>query len=100
MTDYNKEKAYVFAEHLERAFGPNKEKTMVNSRRRVKAQINHISPIKPKEIIKEIKTNVDPKKSPAFDLITGEILRQLAKKTIVKLAYLYIAAVRMNGITS
>jgi len=54
MTDYNKEKADVFAEHLERTFGPNEEKSLVNSTRRVKTQINHISPTKPKEIIKEI----------------------------------------------
>ena len=100
MTDYNKEKADVFAEHLERTFGPNEEKTLVNSRRRVKMQINHISPIKPKEIIKEIKTNIDPKKYPGFDLITGEILRQLAKKAIVKLTYLYIAAFRLKYVPS
>jgi hypothetical protein len=48
-------------------------------------------PIKPKEIINEIKTNIDPKKSPGFDLITEEILRQLPKKDIVKLTYLLIS---------
>jgi len=32
---------------------------------------NHIHPITTKEIIKEIKTNIDPKESPRFDLITG-----------------------------
>jgi hypothetical protein len=41
------------------------------------------------EIIKEMKTNIDPKKSPGFDLITEEILRQLSKKAIVKRTYLY-----------
>ena len=50
MTDYNKERADVFAEHLERTFQRNEEK----KKRRVKTQINHISPTKPKEIIKEI----------------------------------------------
>jgi len=45
-------KADVFAEHLDRNFGPNEEKTLVNARRKVKTQIDHISPIKPKEIIK------------------------------------------------
>jgi len=79
------EKADVFAEHLERTFRPNEEKTLVNSRRTVKPQINRIPPIKPKEILNEIKTNIDPKKSPGFDLITGEILRQLLKEAIVKL---------------
>jgi hypothetical protein len=48
---YIKEKADVFAEHLERTFRPNEEKTLVELRRRVKTLINHILPIKGKEII-------------------------------------------------
>jgi len=55
MTDYSKEKEDVFAEHLDRTFGPNEEKTLVNSRRRVKRQIDHISPIKTKEKSKKLK---------------------------------------------
>jgi len=46
-----KEKADVFAEHLERTFRPNEEKNLVNSRRTVKTHINHIPAIKPKETI-------------------------------------------------
>ena len=71
----NKEKADVFAEHLERTFRPNEEKTLVTSRRITKRQINRIPPITPKEIINEIKANIEQKISPGFHLITGEILR-------------------------
>lgn len=37
---------------------------------------------------KEIRINLDPKKSPGLDLITGEILKQLPRKAIVKLIFL------------
>jgi len=45
----NKEKTDVFAEHLERTFQPNEEKTLVNSRRGVKTPIYLIPPIKVKQ---------------------------------------------------
>ena len=44
MTDYNKEKVEVFAEHFDRTFGSNEEKTLVNSRRRIQTQINVLKP--------------------------------------------------------
>jgi hypothetical protein len=84
---------------LERTFRPNEEKTFI-SKRTVKTHINRIPPIKPKEIINEIETNVDPKISPRFDLLKGEILRQLPKKVIVKLTYLYNAAFRLKHVPS
>jgi hypothetical protein len=40
-----------------------------------------IPPITPKEILNAIKVNINPKKAPGFDLITGEILKQLPKKS-------------------
>ena len=43
-----------------------------------------------KEVIKEIKENINPKKAPGFDLITGEILKQLPRKAIVKLTTLQL----------
>jgi len=62
--------------------------------------INHTPPVTPKEIINETKTNTDPKIFPGFDLTTGEILRQLPKKAIVKLTYLYDAAFRLIYVPS
>jgi hypothetical protein len=47
--------------------------------------------ITPKEVAKEIKTNINPKRAPGY-LITGEILKKLPKKTIIKLTHLINAA--------
>lgn len=38
-----------------------------------------------KEVTEEIKTNLNPKQAPEFDLITGEILKTLPQKGIVML---------------
>jgi hypothetical protein len=45
---------------------------------------------------KEIKENINPKKAPGFDLITGEIPKQLPRKAIVKLTNLINAAFRLK----
>jgi len=91
-----KEKAEVFADHLERTFQPNEEKSMDSPRRIEETQIKEIPPVTPKEILNVIKVNIHPKKAPGFDLITGKILKQLPKKAIVKLTYLYNAAFRLQ----
>ena len=85
----NKEKVEVFVDHLERTSQPNEEKTVDRPRRIKETQIKQIPPVTPKEILNAIKLNIQPKKAPGFDLITGEILKQLSKKAIVTLTYLY-----------
>jgi hypothetical protein len=47
-----------------------------------------------------IKANIAPKKAQGFDLITGEILKQLPKQAIVKLTHLYNAAFRLQYMPS
>jgi hypothetical protein len=47
----DKEKAEVFAVHLERTFHPNEEKTMDSPRRIEETQIKQIPPVTPKEIL-------------------------------------------------
>lgn len=37
----------------------------------------NIPPVTPRELAKEIRTNLKPKKSTGFDLITGKILKDL-----------------------
>jgi hypothetical protein len=44
--------------------------------------------VTPKEVAKEIKININPKKAPGYDLITGKILKNLPKKAIIKLTHL------------
>jgi len=92
----NKEKEEAYADHLEQTFQPHEEKTMDNLRRIEETQIQRIPSITSKETLNAIKVNINPKKALGFDLITGEILKQLPKKAIVKLTYLYNAAFRLK----
>ena len=41
--------------------------------------------VTPKEVEKEIKNNINPRKTPGFDSITKKNLKQLTRKVIVKL---------------
>jgi hypothetical protein len=44
--------------------------------------------VTPKEVANEIKCNINPRKAPGFYLITGEVLKQLPRKGVVKLTHL------------
>lgn len=46
--------------------------------------------------MREIKNNIKLKKAPGFDLITGEILKQLPRKAVVKLTNIINAAFRLK----
>jgi hypothetical protein len=52
--------------------------------------------VTPKEVANEIKRNINPRKAPCFDLITGEILKQLPTKGVVKLTHLINAPFRLQ----
>jgi hypothetical protein len=43
-----------------------------------------------------MKDNINQKKAPGFDMMTGEILKQLPQKATVKLTNLYNAAYRLK----
>jgi hypothetical protein len=90
----NKEKAETFADHLEKTFQPHEKRTMDNLQRIEEAQNQTIPPTTPKEILIAIK-NINPKKAPGFDLIKGQILKQLPHKAVVKVTHLYNAAFRL-----
>lgn len=57
-----------------------------------------ITPVTPREVAEEIESNLSPKKAPGFDLITGQILKQLPQKGIVMLTYLFNAAFRLKHV--
>lgn len=93
----DEQKADKFAEHLENIFKPNE------------AQIIHEIPthevcedklpiklVSPREVAYEIKHHINPRKSPGFDLISGEILHHLPRKALVKLTTLINAALRLK----
>jgi hypothetical protein len=96
----NKEKAETFVDRLERTFQLHEERTMDNLRRIEEAQNQTIPPITLKEILITIKNNINLRKALGFDLITGEILKQLPHKAIVKLTHMYNAAFRLKYVPS
>jgi hypothetical protein len=55
-----------------------------------------IPSVTPKEVANKIKHNIKPRKVPGFDLITGEILKQLPRKGVVKLTHLINASFRLK----
>jgi hypothetical protein len=79
----DKEKANTFAGHLENTSKPNDlpqnegHKTEIN--KALKEPLQIIKPIKfltPKEIRNIIQEDLNPRKAPGFDLITGRILKK------------------------
>jgi hypothetical protein len=54
--------------------------------------------VTPKEVAEEIRTNLNPKKAPGFNMITGSILTKLQRKGLVKLTALINASVRLKHV--
>lgn len=90
----SQQKADIFAKHLYETFQPNDGDDNLNQE--IAQQDAEISFTSPKEIMQEIANNIDPKKAPGYDLITGEILKQLPRKAIVKLTHLINASYRLK----
>ena len=94
----NSQKAEVFAEHLAGIFTPNQSDENVTLDAIYNSRTETIPPVTPKEVADEIKYNMSSKKAPGFDLITGEILKQIPRKGIVMLTYLFNACFRLKHI--
>lgn len=78
----NKQKADLFGEHLENVFQPYEDNDDFQLTEERCEDDRLIPPATPKEIAKEIKEKINPKKAPEFDLIIGEIMKKLPKKGI------------------
>jgi hypothetical protein len=92
----NEQKAYRFAEHLEKAFQPHatdSNETLPEVIQQVSAEIPLTSPA---EIKQEIKSKTNSIKAPGYDLITWQILKELPRKALVKLTNLINAAFRLK----
>lgn len=96
----NKQKAETFADHLAEIFKPNDIHSDAFIEEVENLEENEIELVTPKEVTNEIKTNLNPKKAPGFDLISGEILKQLPTKGILMLTYLINAAFRLKYVPS
>ena len=76
----NEQKALRFAEHLENIFQPNPTENNEVLSDVTQQDSVEIPLTSPAEVKREIKMNINPKKSPGFDLITGQILKELPRK--------------------
>lgn len=96
----NEQKTIVFAEHLEQIFQMNIEESSESIGRDETQHDNlEIKLVTPKEVNNMIK-NLAKRKSPGYDLITGELLQNLPRKAIVKLTTLINATFRLKYVPS
>lgn len=95
----NKEKADLFAEHLSKTFQPLPRLTNEESIPQIKKKDRRqIKVVTKKELTNEIKNNLSTKNAPGYDLITGNILKELPRKGLVKFLHLINAAIRLKFI--
>lgn len=92
----NKEKAEGFAKHLENIFQPHECQLRETLDENITQILEDVTPTSPTEVANEIKNNLNLKKAPGFDLITGEIIKQLPRKATVKLTNIINAAFRLK----
>lgn len=93
----NKQKADTFAIHLESIFHPH-DSDLDESPLDDFISVDNldISPTSLGEIKKIIKDCISAKKAPGFDLITGNILKNLTRKSLVKICHLMNASFRLK----
>lgn len=84
----NEDKAHNFAEHLENIFQPHGVDESEITTEVVEQENEEIRLTTPTEVRNIIKSNIKPKKAPGYDLITGEVLKHLPMKALVKLTNL------------
>jgi hypothetical protein len=94
----NKEKADLFAYHLAEVFTPNDDLQDQQITNYLLANLPHTDPIKlvsPQELWIAI-NNLNAKKTPGPDKITPRMLKEMPKKGIVMLMYLFNAVIRLS----
>lgn len=97
----NNEKADLFARHLAEVFTPHNDtmdsnnKDNQNTNSTTPEQITDIPPTSPKEI-KENISFLNNKKAPGIDMITARMLKELPRKGVVMLTYIFNAILRLQ----
>jgi hypothetical protein len=94
------EKATTFAEYLEQIFTQhsniNYNDSEIENFLEIPCQTSlPIKPLSPRDVVQEIR-NINPHKATRYDLITGKVIRQLPRKTIVSLTTIYNSMLRMS----
>jgi hypothetical protein len=92
-----KQKANLFAIYLEEMFQPlprqTTEESLVSVAKNNEQEIQSVTLMKLK---REIKTNLNVKKAPGYDLITGRIIKELPEIGLQKLQHLINVAYRLK----
>lgn len=90
-------KKQIFTEHLEETFKPFLTQTAdENVTSNIRNNIIEISQVSLKELKQVIKSNLSAKKSPGYDLIIGQVLKELPNKALVMLLQLINAVLRLK----
>ncbi len=92
----NLSKAETFAEHLERTFHPNETDSPQDLVAEDNTDRTKIRAVSPGEVRSEIQRHMNPKKAPGYELITAKILKELPRKAIVLITYIFNAALRLK----
>jgi hypothetical protein len=96
--EYDLEKAENIGEHLSQVFTPHNSMHHYNSgeiEKFLDTPCQTLTAFSPREIRQVIK-KVNQHKAPGYDLITGEILKQLPKKAIVLLTTIYNSMLKFS----
>lgn len=102
-TRTNRDKAETFANHLANVFQPWDIKSNVTDKNDIENFLSSphqldlpIKKIKIKEVKSIIQNEMNPKKSPGFDLITGKVLQELPSICIKYLTFIYNAILKLR----
>ena len=92
----NEQKTLRFANYLEIVFQPNVTEQYEIPSEAGRQDEMEIPLTTPMEVKNEISKNINPRKAPGFDLITGQVLKELPRKALIKLVNLINAAFRLK----
>lgn len=97
----NNEKATVFAKYLEEVFQPHAQNNNSDAEDNIQLYLEYpyqleapLEKFTAKQVFNKIQTDMNPKKSPGFDLITARILKELPKKGVQYLTQIFNAILR------
>lgn len=93
----NSEKANLFAEHLANVFKPHPGYHGDNLTVDNQSEINHpIVRFKVREVKDIIQNNINPKKSPGFDLVTAKMVMEVPENTVRLITHIANAIMRIG----
>jgi hypothetical protein len=103
MEDGQEQKMKNFAKHLVKVFQPFEGHTTPDEEDQITAQLGSPFQLSPPiqcfsagEIMETIKDNLNPKKAPGYDLITGRLLKEITRKAIMLLTAMFNAVIRIG----